>query len=29
VGHAWICAALMLPAVGISLGLGRAFERRR
>jgi AAA family ATP:ADP antiporter len=29
VGHALICAALMLPAIGISLGLGRAFGQRR
>ncbi len=29
VGHAWICATLMLPAIAVSLGLGRAFERRR
>jgi AAA family ATP:ADP antiporter len=29
VGHAWICAALMLPAIAVALGLGRAFERRR
>ena len=29
VGHAWICAVMMLPAIAISLGLGRAFERRR
>ena len=28
-GHAWLCAALMLPAVAVSLGLGRDFERRR
>lgn len=29
VGLAWICAAMMLPAIAVSLGLGRAFERRR
>jgi ATP:ADP antiporter, AAA family len=29
VGFAWIGAILMLPAIGVSLGLGRAFERRR
>jgi AAA family ATP:ADP antiporter len=29
VGHAWICAAMMLPAIAVSFGLGRAFERRR
>ena len=29
VGHAWICAVLMLPAIAVALGLGRAFERRR
>ncbi len=29
VGHAWICAAMMLPAIAVALGLGRAFERRR
>jgi ATP:ADP antiporter, AAA family len=29
VGHAWICAAMMVPAIAIALGLGRAFERRR
>jgi ATP:ADP antiporter, AAA family len=29
VGYAWLCAAMMLPAIAISLGLGRAFERRR
>jgi AAA family ATP:ADP antiporter len=29
VGYAWIGAALMIPAIAVSLGLGRAFERRR
>jgi len=29
VGHAWICAALMIPATAIALRLGRAFERRQ
>jgi AAA family ATP:ADP antiporter len=29
VGYAWIGAALMVPAAAVSLGLGRAFERRR
>ncbi len=29
VGHAWICAAMMLPAIAVSFGLGSAFERRR
>jgi len=29
VGHAWICAALMLPAMAVAIGLGNAFERRR
>ncbi len=29
VGHAWICAVMMLPAIAISLGLGRSFERRQ
>jgi AAA family ATP:ADP antiporter len=28
-GFAWICAAMMLPAVAIAIGLGRSFERRR
>jgi AAA family ATP:ADP antiporter len=27
--YAWIGAALMLPAIAVSLGLGRAFERVR
>jgi ATP:ADP antiporter, AAA family len=29
VGYAWICAAMMLPAIAVSFGLGKAFERRR
>jgi ATP:ADP antiporter, AAA family len=29
VGHAWICAAMMLPAIVIAAILGRSFERRR
>ena len=29
VGYAWIGAALMLPALAVSLALGRNFERRR
>ena len=29
VGHAWICAAMMLPAIAVAIGLGNAFERRR
>jgi ATP:ADP antiporter, AAA family len=28
-GYAWIGAVLMLPALAVSLGLGRKFERRR
>jgi AAA family ATP:ADP antiporter len=28
-GNAWICAALMLPAIVLSLRLGRSFERLR
>ena len=28
-GYAWIGAVLMLPAIAVSLGLGRAFERMR
>jgi AAA family ATP:ADP antiporter len=28
-GYAWVGAALMLPAIAVSLGLGRAFERTR
>jgi hypothetical protein len=29
VGYAWIGAILMLPAIAVSRGLGRAFERLR
>jgi AAA family ATP:ADP antiporter len=29
IAYAWIGAALMIPAVAVSLTLGRAFERRR
>ena len=29
VGYAWIGAALMVPAIFVSLGLGKAFERAR
>jgi AAA family ATP:ADP antiporter len=29
VGHAWICAAMMVPAIAIAVALGRSFERRR
>jgi AAA family ATP:ADP antiporter len=29
VGYAWIGAILMLPAIAVSRGLGRAFERMR
>ncbi len=27
-GYAWVGAALMLPAIAVSLALGRGFERR-
>ena len=29
VGYAWIGATLMVPAIFVSLGLGKAFERAR
>lgn len=28
-GYAWICAAMMVPAIAIAVALGRSFERRR
>jgi AAA family ATP:ADP antiporter len=29
VGYAWICAAMMIPAIAVAIALGRSFERRR
>jgi AAA family ATP:ADP antiporter len=29
VGYAWICAAMMFPAIAVAIALGRSFERRR
>jgi AAA family ATP:ADP antiporter len=29
VGYAWICAAMMIPAIAVAVALGRSFERRR
>ena len=29
VGYAWICAAMMVPAIAVAVALGRSFEHRR